>query len=144
MSQEGIVGGSDVSNYSRYNFRVNSEHKLFKDILKVGEQVSFVYKMNNGISVGNQYNNTLRGAFGTSPIAPVYSDNNLYDSPYNDTSTSDWNKGDGNPYGLMMTDSNNENKTATFSGNVYAELQPRQEFEDKVCIRCGLWFQRIP
>lgn len=114
MSQEGIVGGSDVSNYSRYNFRVNSEHKLFKDILKVGEQVSFVYKMNNGISVGNQYNNTLRGAFGTSPIAPVYSDNNLYDSPYNDTSTSDWNKGDGNPYGLMMTDSNNENKTATF------------------------------
>ena len=58
MSQEGIVGGSDVSNYSRYNFRVNSEHKLFKDILKVGEQVSFVYKMNNGISVGNQYNNT--------------------------------------------------------------------------------------
>ena len=42
MSQEGIVGGSDVSNYSRYNFRVNSEHKLFKDILKVGEQVSFV------------------------------------------------------------------------------------------------------
>ena len=81
----------DVSNCppgskdTRYNFRVNSEHKLFKDILKVGEQVSFVYKMNNGISVGNQYNNTLRGAFGTSPIAPVYSDNNLYDSPYNDT-----------------------------------------------------------
>ena len=69
MSQEGIVGGSDVSNYSRYNFRVNSEHKLFKDILKVGEQVSFVYKMNNGISVGNQYNNTLRGAFGTSLLS---------------------------------------------------------------------------
>ena len=131
MSQEGIVGGSDVSNYSRYNFRVNSEHKLFKDILKVGEQVSFVYKMNNGISVGNQYNNTLRGAFGTSPIAPVYSDNNLYDSPYNDTSTSDWNKGDGNPYGLMMTDSNNENKTATFSGNVYAELQPVKNLKIK-------------
>lgn len=131
MSQEGVVGGSDVSNYSRYNFRVNSEHKLFKDILKVGEQVSFVYKMNNGISVGNQYNNTLRGAFGTSPIAPVYSDNNLYDSPYNDTSTSDWNKGDGNPYGLMMTDSNNENKTATFSGNVYAELQPVKNLKIK-------------
>ena len=68
---------------------------------------------------------------GTSPIAPVYSDNNLYDSPYNDTSTSDWNKGDGNPYGLMMTDSNNENKTATFSGNVYAELQPVKNLKIK-------------
>ena len=30
MSQEGIVGGKDVSNFSRYNFRINSEHKLFK------------------------------------------------------------------------------------------------------------------
>ncbi|MBO5015683.1 MAG: SusC/RagA family TonB-linked outer membrane protein, partial [Bacteroidaceae bacterium] len=77
MSQEGIVGGEDVSNYERYNFRINSEHKLFNDMLKVGEQVSFVYKMNTGIGVGNQYNNTLRGAFGTSPIAPVYSDNNI-------------------------------------------------------------------
>lgn len=126
MSQEGIVGGNDVSNYERYNFRINSEHKLFKDsdLLKVGEQVSFVYKMNNGISVGNQYNNTLRGAFGTSPLAPIYSDNNIYDSPYNDTTNSDWYNADGNPYGSMMTNSNNENKDVTFSGNVYAELQP--------------------
>ena len=126
MSQEGVVGGKDVSNYERYNFRVNSEHKIFKDsdLLKVGEQVSFVYKMNNGISVSDQYNNTLRGAFATSPLAPIYSDNNAYDSSYNDTSNSDWYNGDGNPYGSMMTNSNNENKTATFSGNVYAELQP--------------------
>ena len=125
MSQEGIVGGKDVSNYERYNFRINSEHKLFKDsdLLKVGEQVSFVYKMNNGISVGNQYNNTLRGAFGTSPLAPIYSDNNIYDSPYNDTTNSDWYNADGNPYGSMMTNSNNENKDVTFSGNVYAESQ---------------------
>ncbi|MCD8092892.1 MAG: TonB-dependent receptor [Bacteroides sp.] len=124
MNQEGIVGGADVSNYQRYNFRINSEHKLFKDLLKVGEQVSFVYKNTTGIEVGNQYNNTLRGAFGTSPLAPIYSDNNRYDSPYNDTSNSDWYNGDGNPYGAMMTNTNNENKTATFSGNVYAELQP--------------------
>lgn len=126
MSQEGIVGGKDVSNYERYNFRINSEHKIFKDsdLLKVGEQVSFVYKLNNGVSVGNQYNNTLRGAFSTSPLSPIYSDNNIYDSPYNDTSNSDWYNGDGNPYGLMMTNTNNENKNAVFSGNVYAELQP--------------------
>ena len=126
MSQEGVVGGKDVSNYERYNFRINSEHKIFKDsdLLKVGEQVSFVYKMNYGISVSDQYNNTLRGAFATSPLAPIYSDNNAYDSSYNDTSNSDWYNGDGNPYGSMMTNSNNENKTATFSGNVYAELQP--------------------
>lgn len=124
MNQEGIVGGKDVSNYERYNFRVNSEHKLYKDLLKVGEQVSFVYKKTNGVNVGNQYNNTLRGAFATSPLSPIYSDNGYNGSPYNDTSTSDWYNADGNPYGSMMTNTNNENKSATFSGNVYAELQP--------------------
>ena len=31
----------------------------------------------------------------------------------------------------MMTDSNNENKTATFSGNVYAELQPVKNLKIK-------------
>lgn len=123
MNQEGIVGGKDVSNYSRYNFRVNSEHKLFKNRLKVGEQVSFVYKKNSGIAVGNQYWNTLKGVFSTSPLSPIYSDNNTYDSPFNDTTHSDWYNADGNPYGSMMTTSNNENKNGTFSGNLYAELE---------------------
>lgn len=124
MSQEGVVGGADVSNYERYNFRVNSEQKLFDGFLKIGEQVSFIYRINNGISVGNQYNNSLRGAFGISPLAPVYSDNNPYGSPYNDTSNSDWYNGEGNPYGLMMTNTNNDNKAATFNGNIYAEIEP--------------------
>ncbi len=124
MDQEGIVGGSDVSNYERYNFRINSDHQVIKNLLKVGEQVSFVYNKDRGISVGNQYNNTLRGAFATSPLSPVYSDNGYNGSPYNDTSDSDWYNADGNPYGSMMTGSNNVTKTATFSGNVYAELTP--------------------
>lgn len=124
MSQEGAVGGKDVSNYERYNFRINSEHKLFNDFLKVGEHVSFVYKETKGISVGNQYDNTLRSAFTTSPLSPVYSDNNIYDSPYNDTTNSDWYTGDGNPYGQMMTNTNNKTQNRTFSGDVYAEIEP--------------------
>jgi TonB-linked SusC/RagA family outer membrane protein len=124
MNQEGVVGGADVSNYSRYNFRINSDHKVFGDILTVGEQAGFVYVKSNGIGVGNQYNNTLRSAFGTSPLAPIYSDNNYFDSPYNDTSNSDWYNADGNPYGAMMTTNNNQSKTATFNGNAYAQLQP--------------------
>lgn len=139
MSQEGIVGGSDVSNYERFNFRINSEHKVIDNLLKVGEQVSFVYKKNRGIGVGNQYNNTLRGAFATSPLAPIYASNpysgayaddlvsqynGFYGSPYNATDGSDWYQYDGNPYGSMMTTVNNKTKNATFSGNVYAELTP--------------------
>ena len=124
LNQEGIVGGSEVSDYSRYNFRINSEHKVIKDLLKVGEQVSFIYTKSTGIGVGNQYNNTLRGAFNTAPIHPVYGENSIEGNPYNDTSNSGWYNGDGNPYGAMMMNTNNENRGSTLSANVYAELTP--------------------
>ena len=123
-SQEGIVGGSKVSNYERYGFRINTEHKLYSNILKVGQHLNFNYIKNRGIGVGNQYNNTLRGAFNTSPLSPVYSDNNVYDSPYNDTSKSLWYTGDSNPYGSMMTNSNNKNNAQKLMADIYAELEP--------------------
>ena len=123
MNKEGIVGGKDVSYYSRYNFRVNSEYNVIDKFLKIGEQVSFIYYKKRGLNVGNQYNNSLRSAFGTSPLAPVYSDNGRYGSPYNDTTDSPWYNADGNPYGVMMVSNSNQSKNATFAGNVYAEFQ---------------------
>lgn len=123
-NQDGIVGGKDVSYYERYGFRVNTEHNLYKNFLKVGQHLNFNYIKNNGINVGNQYNNTLRGAFTTSPLSPVYSDNNVYDSPYNDTSNSLWFNGEGNPYGAMMTNTNNRNDGQRLMGDMYAELNP--------------------
>ncbi len=120
LNQEGIGGGSKVSDYSRYNFRINSDHKLFGGIVTVGEQVSFVYKKNHGIGVGNQYNNSLRGAFGISPLIPVYGAN----GEYYDTTNNDWDNAAGNPYGSMMLNNQSENKSFTFSGNVYAQIEP--------------------
>jgi TonB-linked SusC/RagA family outer membrane protein len=122
--QEGIVGGWDVSSYERYGFRINTEHKLYGDVLKVGQHLNFNYIRNTGISVGNQYNNTLRGAFAASPLSPAYSDNNPYNNPFNDTSDSPWYNGDGNPYGMMMTNTNNANDNQKLLADVYAELQP--------------------
>ena len=123
MDQEGIVGGKDVSNYSRYNFRVNSEYQIIDNFLKMGEQVSLIYYKKNGMNVGNAYNNTLRAAFGTSPLAPVYSDNGKYGLPYNDTSDSDWYNADGNPYGSMMVNNNNQTQHFALSANVFAEME---------------------
>lgn len=123
LSQEGIVGGADVSNYERYGFRINTEHKLYKNVLKVGQHLNFSYIKNTGIQVGNQYNNTFRGAFMASPLSPVYSDNNLYGSPFNDNTNSPWFNADGNPYGLMMTNTNNQNNTQRLITDLYAELE---------------------
>ena len=123
MTQEGVVGGKDVSAYSRYNFRVNSEYQVIDKFMKVGEQVSLIYYKKNGIGVGNAYNNTLRSAFGTSPLAPVYSDNGKYGLPYNDTSDSDWYNADGNPYGSMIVNNYNDTKNMTVSANAYVEFE---------------------
>lgn len=130
-SQEGIVGGSQVSNYERYGFRINTEHKLYGNVLKIGQHLNFNYIKNRGIDVGNQYNNTLRGAFATSPLSPIYSNNNIYDSPFNDTSNSLWYNGDGNPYGMMMTNSNNTNSAQKLMADVYAELEPIKNLKMK-------------
>jgi TonB-linked SusC/RagA family outer membrane protein len=123
MDQEGIVGGKDVSNYERYNFRVNSDWKV-KPWLKVGEQVSFIYTKNKGVQVGNAYNNTLHGAFGMSPFVPVYG-KGTYGSPYFSTDNMDWTDLQtlGNPYGLMMTNTNNQTNAARFTGNIYVEAE---------------------
>jgi len=123
MNQEGVVGGKDVSGYSRYNFRINSEYQVIDKFLKVGEQVSLIYYKKNGVGVGNAYNNTLRSAFGTSPLAPVYSDNGKYGLPYNDTSDSDWYNADGNPYGSMMVNNYNNTQNMTVSANAFAEFE---------------------
>ena len=126
MSQEGIVGGKDVSNYERYNFRVNSEHKVYKDLITVGEHVSFVHKNSKNMDdVGNGHNgNRIYSALNSSPLAPIYSDNGAYGSPYNSTASSDWNGGDGNPYGQMMTLSQSQNRNNTFAGDVYLQIEP--------------------
>lgn len=130
-SQEGIIGGSAVSNYERYGARINTEHKLYKDVLVVGQHLYFSYINTIGISVGNQYNNMFRNAFGVSPLAPVYSNNNVYNSPYNDNSNSKWNNTEGNPYGEMMTSNQNQNSNQKLLGDIYAELQPIKDLKIK-------------
>lgn len=118
--QEGVVGGKDLSNYTRYSFRINSEHNFYKDIVKIGQHLTYTDIKNNGVQVGNQYNNTLRGAFNTSPFVPVYDANgNFYDN-----SKSAWNNGEANPYALMVYNNQNRANTERLLGDIYVLLQP--------------------
>ena len=122
LGQEGIVGGKELSNYERYNFRFNSEHKLYKDVVTFGENLSFAYINKNGIGVGNQYNNSLRSAFQASPLLPMYDDNgNYFDTT---TSTDPWLQGMANPYATMVYNNQNENNNQKLLGNVYLQIEP--------------------
>lgn len=119
-SQEGIVGGKDLSNYERYSFRINSEHNFYKDILKIGQHLTYTDINNNGIGVGNQYNNALRGAFNTSPFVQMYDENgNFFDN-----SNSSWNNGEANPYAQMVYGNQNRRNNQRLLGDVYLTVEP--------------------
>ena len=125
--QDGLIGGSDVSYYKRYNLRVNSEHKMWNGLVTIGEHVGFVYKDSRGMGTGNIYNNNLRSAFSTSPLVPVYDANGNYYS----TVDSDWNKNDGNPYGTMMMNRYNQSKNTSIDANVYVQIEPIKNLKFK-------------
>lgn len=125
--QDGLIGGSDVSYYKRYNLRANSEHKMWNGLVTIGEHVGFVYKDSRGMGTGNIYNNNLRSAFSTSPLVPVYDANGNYYS----TVDSDWNKNDGNPYGTMMMNRYNQSKSTSVDANVYVQIEPIKNLKFK-------------
>ena len=125
--QDGLIGGSDVSYYKRYNLRANSEHKMWNGLVVIGEHVGFVYKDSRGMGTGNIYNNNLRSAFSTSPLVPVYDANGNYYS----TVDSDWNKNDGNPYGTMMMNRYNQSKNTSVDANVYVQIEPIKNLKFK-------------
>jgi TonB-linked SusC/RagA family outer membrane protein len=129
--QEGTVGGPSVSNYDRYNFRVNTEHKLYDDYVKVGQHLTFGYVEKRGIGVGDQYNNTLRGAFNTSPFLPMYDDEGNF---LNNTSGAGvmhngevwdpWAEGESNPYASMVLNNQSKKNNQKLFGDVYIEINP--------------------
>ena len=133
-SQEGIVGGKQASNYERYNFRANMEQKLFDDLLKVGENVSFAYNKTKGIGTGNMYNNALRGAYGTSPLQAIWLDEQPtrpdLNNGYAYSEATDWYQYDGNPVSGLYR-SRNLSDNQNWVANVYAELQPIKNLKIK-------------
>ena len=130
LYQEGIVGGKGISDMDRYNFRINSEHKLYKDIVTVGEHASLIYKTVNGVndlSDGNanvMYSgSSLRSSLMAYPVNPVYGKDD-YGTGYFDTNYSDWNTGTGgNPIGSMMVNKKRSQNWAA-DANVYMNIQP--------------------
>lgn len=136
--QEGIVGGPSVSNFDRYNFRINTEHELYDGFLTFGQHLTFGYVEKNGISVGDQYNNTLRGAFNTSPFLPMYDDagNFLNNSEnagvmYQGEEWEPWAVGENNPYASMIYNNQSRNNNQKMLGDVYMEIEPIKNLKFK-------------
>jgi len=123
--QGGIIGGTKLSNYERYNFRANTEHKMYGDALKVGEHMTFSFNNKSGISDGGLYNNSFKGALTATPLLAMYGPDGKYLDSEKSTvyNGGPWYNAEANPYAIMQLNSQNNTKSQTLVGDVYAELE---------------------
>lgn len=114
QKQQGIIGMPGKSFYERITFRMNSEHKLYKDIVKMGENLTYTHSNQSGIGTGNIYGNSIRSLLNTSPLFPVYNP----DGSYGRSKSAD----EINPIAAMDYLNNNKTVYDKVFGNVYGEV----------------------
>jgi len=143
-NQGGIVGGSDISYYERYTFKINSEHNLYGNIIKLGEHLTFNNVNSHGIQTGGQYNNTLRAAFGTSPFLPMYdSAGNFF--PADQTGwfpgkpDMAWDNTNANPYASMYYNSTGRNNNQGLFGDAYLQVEPIKGLRLRTSLGLNYW-----
>ena len=135
--QDGVFGNMAKSDYRRFTFRLNSEHVLLKskggdyDVIKVGENVYFSHKQNQGLQVWGQYVNELSNMLRANPLIPIYNANGEYFghddlANFGTDGMFAFNSYSSNPIYQMMCGQSANNKSKNFNLNAvgYFEIQP--------------------
>lgn len=135
--QDGVFGGKYAkSDYRRFTFRINSEHVVYRnskdlDVVKVGENVYYAHKQNQGVQIGNQYSNILSTMLRANPCVPMYdSEGNLFDwDDIQASGTSGWQNYNSytlNPILQLVNSQSANNKSVNYNLNAigYVEIQP--------------------
>ena len=127
------------SAFERYTARVNSEHVLLKskdqkyDVIKIGENLNYMYKTNNGIGNGNMYWNDIHDMIVGNPLLPIYdAEGNYYDQK--DKEADGWvlDPTAVNPVANMVyRRAQNLTKSHNLQMNAYLEVQPIQNLKWK-------------
>ncbi len=99
QDQEGIVS-TDISNYNKKNFRLNSTHKISK-IFTFGQTLGYTHQKSIGLgNTNSEYGGPLSSATNLDPITPVVVTDPVAaaGAPYNSNPV--FRDVNGNPYGI--------------------------------------------
>ncbi|OYU79550.1 MAG: SusC/RagA family TonB-linked outer membrane protein [Flavobacterium sp. BFFFF1] len=135
--EEGIVS-TDISNYNRKNFRLNSTHKFAK-WFTVGENIGFSREKVTGLgNTNSEFGGPLASAINLDPVTPVIVTNpaDLAQNPY--TRPDVVKDANGNPYGISQyvgneitnplayaqTRQGNYSWADNIVGNAFLEIEP--------------------
>jgi TonB-linked SusC/RagA family outer membrane protein len=101
LDQEGIVS-TEISNYSKRNFRLNSTHKISK-VFTFGQTLGFSTQKTVGIGEQNtEYGGVLGSAIHLDPITPIVETNPALSNAPPYTTNTVVRDANGNPYGISQ------------------------------------------
>ena len=136
--QDGVLGKIVKSDFRRFTLRMNSEHVIYRnskgmDVVKVGENLYYQHRQNQGLQQGNQYANELSNMLRANPLIPIYNKDGGwfgYEDMKNSGSSAngffDYNSYSNNAIASMMYNQSANNKSISYGLNVvgYLEIQP--------------------
>ena len=130
--QDGVFGNLVKSDYRRFTFRINSEHVIYRndkgmDVVKIGENIYYQHKQNQGIQIGNQYSNELSNMLRANPTIPMYNADGSYTKAEDLKNWVDnYNSYSVNPVYKMLNQQSGHNKSINqnLHATGYLEIQP--------------------
>lgn len=130
--QDGVFGNVVKSDYRRFTFRINSEHVIYRtekgmDVVKIGENVYYQHKQNQGIQIGGQYSNDLSNMLRANPAIPMYNADGSYTKAEDLKNWVDnYNSYSVNPVYKMLNSQSGHNKSINqnLHATGYLEIQP--------------------
>lgn len=130
--QDGVFGNVVKSDYRRFTFRINSEHVVYRndkgmDVVKIGENIYYQHKQNQGIQIGGQYSNELSNMLRANPAIPMYNADGSYTKAEDLKNWVDnYNSYSVNPVYKMLNQQSGHNKSINqnLHSTGYLEIQP--------------------
>lgn len=130
--QDGVFGNVVKSDYRRFTFRINSEHVVYRndkgmDVVKIGENIYYQHKQNQGIQIGGQYSNELSNMLRANPAIPMYNADGSYTKAEELKNWVDnYNSYSVNPVYKMLNQQSGHNKSINqnLHATGYLEIQP--------------------
>ena len=130
--QDGVFGNVVKSDYRRFTFRINSEHVIYRndkgmDVVKIGENIYYQHKQNQGIQIGGQYSNELSNMLRANPAIPMYNADGSYTKAEDLKNWVDnYNSYSINPVYKMLNQQSGHNKSINqnLHATGYLEIQP--------------------
>jgi TonB-dependent starch-binding outer membrane protein SusC len=145
LNQQGVLGKQANNDYERVNLRLNSEHILFqtksgRDLITLGENLTYTNEKNPTIRTGNIYWNDLHNMLVASPFLPMYAEDQS-DLAYPYHYCIDWNTQESNPVAEMNLQSQyNTNTNNTILGNAYLEIEPIKDLVVRSSFGVNNWY----